>query len=254
MDLKDRAAVVTGAASGLGRATAEALAAAGARVALLDVDERGLKTTADEVGGMALPCDITDADAVAAALAAARQAHGPVRVNVNCAAVPGSLLLVGRDGAVDMDRYAKVIAVNLLGTVSVMTKCAAEMMAAPPLDRDGERGLVVNTASIAAFEGQVGHGAYAAAKGGIASLTLPAAREFAPRGVRVVCIAPGLFETPMATDLPADVVRSFREKPLFPRRFGRPEEFAQMVLAVCANKMVNGATLRLDAAARLEPR
>jgi len=254
MDIRDQPAIVTGAASGLGMGVARALAAAGAKVALLDLDADGAIAAADEIGGLGLACDITDSDAVAAALDQARAAHGPARINVNCAGIPGSLRLVGRDGTVDMERYAQVIAVNLLGTVSVMSKCAAEMMAAEPLDDDGQRGVIVNTASIAAFDGQIGHGAYAASKGAIASLTLPAAREFAPRGVRVVTIAPGLYDTPMAHGVPEEALTAFLEAPQFPKRFGTAEEFASMVLEICRNPMLNGTTLRLDAAARLGPR
>ncbi len=251
MQVRGMIALVTGGASGLGRATARALAGAGARVAVLDLDDASVRTVADEVGGLALACDVSDDDQVETALAEARDELGTVRINVNCAGVAGSMLLVDKNGPVDMDRYRKVIDINLLGTVSVMSKCAAQMMAETPLNEDGEHGVIINTASIAAYEGMIGQCAYAASKGAIASLCLPAAREFGPRGVRVVTIAPGLFDTTMANELPKKTLEAMHRKAVFPERFGKPEEFADMVLSVCKNPIYNGATLRLDGAIRL---
>lgn len=248
-DLSGLAAIVTGGASGLGAATAQALAAAGVRVAALD-----LRPGAVHPGILPLACDVADDAAVTAALDAAEAAHGVARIVVNCAGVPGSMRLVGRDGPVDMARFAQVIGVNLLGTVSVMTKAAARMMASPPLGPDAERGVIVNTASIAAYEGQVGQGAYVASKGAIAAMTIQAAREFASGGVRVLAIAPGLFRTPMAEAVPPEVIEAITRDAIFPRRFGEPEDFADLCLSMIRNPMLNGEVIRLDAGVRLRAR
>lgn len=248
-DLTGLAALVTGGASGLGRATAEALAAAGARVAALDLED-----AAPADGILPVACDVADEAAVVRALDTAEAQNGVARIVVNCAGVPGSMRLVGRDGPVDMERFEKVIRINLLGTVSVMTKAAARMMAAAPVGSDGARGVIVNTASITAFEGQLGQGAYVASKGAIAAMTLQAAREFAPYGIRVVAIAPGLFETPMASAVPPEVVEAITSDAIFPRRFGAPGEFADLCLAILRNPMLNGEVIRLDAGIRLRAR
>ena len=248
-DLTGLAALVTGGASGLGRATAEALAAAGARVATFDLEEGPPLP-----GVVPVVCDVADEASVARALDTAEAANGVARIVVNCAGVPGSMRLVGRDGPVDMHRFEQVVRINLLGTVSVMTKAAARMMSAPPLGPDGARGVIVNTASITAFEGQVGQGAYVASKGAIAAMTLQAAREFAPHGIRVMAIAPGLFETPMAGAVPPEVVEAITSDAIFPRRFGRPWEFADLCLAIVRNPMLNGEVIRLDAGVRLRAR
>lgn len=253
MDVKGVAAVVTGGASGLGRATAQALIDAGARVTVLDVKEDELKAAARAMGALAAPCDVTSAESVKAALAAAREAHGPARLCVNCAGVVHGGRIVGRDGPMDLAAFTRVIHINLIGTFNVMSQAAADMVGLEPM-AEGERGLIVNTASIAAFEGQFGQAAYSASKGGVAALTLPAAREFAPKGVRVMCIAPGIFETPMFEGLPQDTLDGLLSKTLFPQRLGRPEEYARMVLAIAANPMLNGTAIRLDGAIRLEPR
>ncbi len=248
-DLTGVAALVTGGASGLGRATALKLAAAGARVAALD-----LSAGEPAPGILPLVCDVADDQSVIAALDAAEAAHGTARIVVNCAGVAGSMRLVGRDGPVDMARFERVIAINLLGTVSVMTKAAARMMDAPPLAPDGERGVIVNTASITAYEGQIGQGAYVASKGAIAAMTVQAAREFAARGIRVLAIAPGLFETPMAAEVPPEVVAAITSDAIFPRRFGKPDDFADLCLSMIRNPMLNGEVIRLDAAVRLRAR
>jgi len=254
MQIKDKAAVVTGGASGLGLATARALAEAGAKVAILDLDAERTADTAASFGALGIACDVTNEGAVTAALDAAEAAHGVARLNVNCAGIPGGMRLVGKDGPVEMARFAQVVAVNLLGTVSVMSKCAARMMAQDPLGTDGERGVIVNTASITAYEGQIGQGAYVASKGGIVALTLQAAREFAPRGVRVMSVAPGLFRTPIAEHIPPEVIDGMLSDAMFPRRFGEPEEFGELVVSICRNPMLNGETIRLDAGVRLQAR
>lgn len=248
-DLAGLSALVTGGASGLGLATARALTAAGARVAALD-----LHPGAPEPGIMPLACDVGDEGALAKALDLAESVQGTARVVVNCAGVAGSMRLVGREGPVDMARFAQVIRVNLLGTVSVMTKAAARMMTLDPLDPDGERGVIINTASITAYEGQIGQGAYVASKGAIAAMTLQAAREFAAKGVRVLAIAPGLFHTPMAAEVPPEVIEAITSDAIFPRRFGAPEDFADLCLSMIRNPMLNGEVIRLDAGVRLRAR
>lgn len=254
MQVNGLSAVVTGAASGLGLAAARALHEAGALVALLDRDEDRVSRAAAEIGGMGIACNVTDSGAVAEALQRATGQNGPIRINVNCAGIPGGMRLVGRDGPVDMVAFARVMDVNLMGTVNVMTKCAAMMMALDPLNDDGERGIVINTGSITAVEGQIGQGAYVASKGAIASLTLQAAREFMPWGVRVMTIAPGLFRTPIADHIPQEVIDGMLDGRMFPNRFGEPAEFGRLAVDIIRNPMLNGETIRLDAGVRLQAR
>ena len=251
MDVNGVAAVVTGAASGLGRATAQALAAAGARVALLDLKPDAPAAAA--IGGIALACDVSDAGSAEAAVAAAAAAHGPARLLVNCAGIAPAARIVGRNGPASLDAYVRVIQVNLVGTFNMIRLVAAAAATLDPLP-GGERGLIVNTASVAAYEGQIGQAAYASSKAGVVGLTLPAAREFAPLGIRVCTIAPGLFETPMLTGMPQEVQDSLGATVPFPARLGRPEEYAQLVLAIAANPMLNGETIRLDGALRMQAR
>ncbi len=246
-------ALVTGAASGLGAATARALAAAGAKIALLDRDVERLAPLAAETGGLALACNVADAASAERAVAAAAEAHGPARILVNCAGIAPAGRIVGRDGPLALEDFARVVQVNLVGTFNLMRLAAAAMTGLEPL-ADGERGVIVNTASIAAFEGQIGQAAYAASKGGVAALTLPAARELARHGIRVAAIAPGLFGTPMVTAMPAEVQDALVANIPFPHRFGKPEEYARMVLSIVENPMVNGSVIRLDAALRMPAR
>ncbi len=245
--------IVTGAASGLGAATARAFAAAGSKVALLDLSAERLASIAEETGGLAIPCDVTDAASAERAVAMAAEAHGPARILVNCAGIAPAGRIVGRDGPQPLDEFARVVSVNLIGTFNLMRLAAAAMTTLEPLE-DGERGVIVNTASIAAYEGQIGQAAYAASKGGVASLTLPAARELARYGVRVAAIAPGLFGTPMVTAMPQEVQDAIVANIPFPHRFGKPEEYARMVLSIVENPMVNGSVIRLDAALRMQPK
>lgn len=250
MLIRDTAAIVTGGGSGLGAETARALARQGAKVAVLDLNEANVQAVAAEIGGIGLVCDVTDAQSVEAALAAARDAHGIARIAVNCAGVATPGKVVGRKGPLALDAFAKVVQINLIGTFNVMRLAAADMLVLEPLD-NGERGVVVNTASIAAFDGQIGQVAYAASKGGVASLSLPAAREFAPAGIRVMAIAPGYFGTPMVNSMPQEVLDSLVASTLFPHRLGLPEEYARMVLSIIDNPMLNGSTIRLDGAVRM---
>jgi NAD(P)-dependent dehydrogenase (short-subunit alcohol dehydrogenase family) len=253
MQIEGQAAIVSGGASGLGRATAEALAAAGARVAILDINEAAGADTARETGGFAIATDVTDAASLEAAVAAARERHGPARIAINCAGIGTAGRVVGRDGPMPLDAFRRVIEVNLIGSFNVMRVAAAEMSSLEPLD-DGERGIIISTASTAAYEGQIGQAAYSASKGGIVSLTLPAARELARYGIRVVAIAPGIFETPMLQGLQQNIRDSLAASVPFPNRLGRPEEYAALVLHLCQNVMINGEVMRLDGALRMAPR
>ncbi|HST40909.1 MAG TPA: SDR family NAD(P)-dependent oxidoreductase [Conexibacter sp.] len=254
MEIRGAGAVVFGGASGLGAATVRRLAAAGAAVTIADRDEERARTLAAEVGATAQPTDVTDAGSVEAAVAHAAEAAGSgLRLSVVCAGVGTPAKLVGRDGATPLETFARVIEVNLLGTVNCLRVAAAAMAANEP-DADGERGLCVNTASIAAYDGQIGQIAYAASKGGVAAVTLPAARELARSGVRVVTIAPGLFDTPMLAGLPEAARSSLAGTVPFPARLGDPAEYAELVAQVAANRMLNGEVIRLDGALRMAPR
>jgi NAD(P)-dependent dehydrogenase (short-subunit alcohol dehydrogenase family) len=253
MRLNGVAAIVTGGGSGLGAATGRALAAAGAKVALLDLNEGAAAEVAREIGGIALPCDVADAGSAEAAVARAAEAHGAARILVNCAGVATAGKIVGRNGPLDLAAYSKVIQVNLIGSFNLMRLVAAGALALDPLE-GGERGVIISTASIAAYEGQVGQAAYASSKAGIVGLTLPAAREFAPSGIRVCAIAPGIFETPMLRGLPQEVQDSLGAAVPFPSRLGRPEEYAKLALAIIDNPMLNGEVIRLDGGLRMQPK
>jgi NAD(P)-dependent dehydrogenase (short-subunit alcohol dehydrogenase family) len=252
MEIKGRAAIVTGGASGLGAATARALAEAGARVAILDVNEKAAAEAARETGGVAAACDVADAKSAQAAIETASRAHGPARILVNCAGIGPAKRIVGRDGPMPLEDYERVIRVNLIGTFNMMRLVAAAMQGVELID--GERGVIVSTASVAAFEGQIGQAAYASSKGGVAALTLPAAREFAQLGIRVMAIAPGIFSTPMLKALPQEAQDSLGASVPFPKRLGEPHEFAALVLHIVRNGYLNGEVIRLDGALRMAPR
>lgn len=253
MNIRGQAALVTGAGSGLGAATAERLAAEGAKVACVDLNTEAVAATAKRIGGLAIAGDVADSAAMEAAFATARAAHGPCRVLVNCAGIGVAKRVVGRDGAMPLADFERVIRVNLIGTFNMMRLAGAEMSKAEPL-ADGERGIIISTASVAAFEGQIGQAAYSASKGGIAALTLPVARELANFGVRVLTIAPGLFLTPLMHSLPEDVQKSLGESIPFPRRLGGAAEFANLVAHMVENAYLNGEIIRLDGALRLPPK
>lgn len=251
MKIAGVAAVVTGAGSGLGASTALALARAGAKVAVLDMNLAGAEAVAKECGGIALRCDVADPTSATAALVAAAERHGAARILVNCAAISiGRVPLVGGDPLARLAAFAKQMNVNLNGTLNMLSLAADVMARLEPLD-GGERGVVVSTASAAAYEGQAGSAAYSASKGGVASLTLPAARELSAVGIRVNAIAPGLFNTPMMQGLPDYVRDIYMGNCVFPKRFGEPEEFAELVLSLVQNRMLNGEVIRLDGAMRL---
>ena len=253
MKIEGLAALVTGGASGLGAQTARLLAARGAKVAVLDRNAAQAQAVATDIGGLALPCDVTDADSVLQALDAARGQHGPARILVNCAGVGGAHRITGRQGPMPLADFSRIVQINLVGTFNVMRLAAADMTALPPLD-DGERGVMVNTTSIAAYDGQMGQTAYAASKGGIAALTLPAARDLAQFGVRVMAIAPGLFRTPLLDELPPEVQTTLGGSVPFPKRLGQPAEFAALVAHIVENAYLNGEVIRLDGALRMPPR
>lgn len=253
MDVTGTSAIVTGGASGLGAGTARALAAAGAKVAIFDMNMEAANQVADEIGGVAVSCDVSDAGSAEAAVAAARDAHGAAAICVNCAGIATGQRIVGREGPVDLEDYAKVIRVNLIGTFNVLRLAAADMTGREP-NADGERGIIINTASVAAYEGQIGQAAYSSSKAGIVGLTLPAAREFARSGIRVLAIAPGLFATPMLLGMPQEMQDNLAATLPFPSRFGTPEEYAKLVLHMVDNPILNGEVVRLDSGIRLAPR
>jgi NAD(P)-dependent dehydrogenase (short-subunit alcohol dehydrogenase family) len=253
MDIKGHAAVVTGGASGLGAATANELARAGAKVACLDVNFDGAREVADKIGGYAVHCDVTDTEQATAALAEASGKHGVARILINCAGIGPAKRIVGRDGPMPLGDFERVIKINLIGTFNMMRLVAADMQGTSPL-ADGERGVIISTASVAAFEGQIGQAAYASSKGGVAALVLPAAREFAQFGIRVNAIAPGIFHTPMLMALPEEAQQSLAAAVPFPKLLGRPDQFAALARHIIENTYLNGEVIRLDGALRMAPR
>jgi NAD(P)-dependent dehydrogenase (short-subunit alcohol dehydrogenase family) len=253
MELQGHAAVVTGGASGLGAATADELARAGVKVAVLDLNLDAARAVAEKIGGLPVRCDVTDAEQAAAALAQARSKHGAARILVNCAGIGPPRRIVGRDGPMPLPEFEHVIKINLIGTFNMMRLAAADMQNLSPL-ADGERGVIISTASVAAFEGQIGQAAYAASKGGVAALTMPAARELAQFGIRVNTIAPGIFHTPMLMALPEDAKASLAAAVPFPKLLGRPDQFAALVRHIVENTYINGEVIRLDGALRMAPR
>ncbi|EGJ19915.1 3-hydroxyacyl-CoA dehydrogenase type II [Cereibacter sphaeroides WS8N] len=253
MDVRDQAALVTGAGSGLGEATARALAAAGARVALLDFNLPAAEAVAAEIGGLAIGCDVASAESAEAAVARAAAEQGVARILVNCAGVAPAKKMLGRAGVMPLEEFRRTVEVNLVGSFNLLRLFAAGAAELAPLET-GERGVAIHTASVAAWEGQIGQTAYAASKGGIVGLTLPAARELAPLGIRVCAIAPGIFETAMLKGLPEAAQESLGAAVPFPSRLGRPTEFAALALHILSNPMLNGETIRLDGALRMAPK
>jgi NAD(P)-dependent dehydrogenase (short-subunit alcohol dehydrogenase family) len=247
MKIDGLSALVTGGASGLGQATADVLAAAGARVAALDLAFDG----ATKAGHLQLTADVADEAQVTAALDTAEAANGAVRILVNCAGISEARRVLGRDGVMPLGHFKRMVDVHLVGTFNVARLMAERLAKADPINADGERGVIVNTSSIQGLEGTVGAVSYAAAKAGIAGMTLPMAREFSRHGIRVVAIAPGVFETPMALGLGEEAMRDMRATVPFPTRLGAPSEFGRLVKQICENAMLNGEVIRLDAAYRM---
>jgi NAD(P)-dependent dehydrogenase (short-subunit alcohol dehydrogenase family) len=255
VDIHNHTFLVTGGASGLGAAAARALVAAGGKVVIADLNVAAGEALAIQLGAQAVfaHADVTSAASGQAAVDLARAQFGPLHGLVHCAGILGAARIVGKDGPHDLELFRKVVDVNLVGTFNMLRLAAAAMSTSQP-NAEGERGVIVATASVAAFEGQIGQAAYAAAKGGVASLMLPAARELARFGIRVVAIAPGVFETAMMQATPENLRASLASQVPFPSRFGRPEEFASLVLEIIRNPMLNGTTLRLDGAVRMGPK
>jgi len=253
MDAKGHAAIVTGGASGLGAATARALAAAGAKVAVFDLNEAEGAAVAAEIGGLFVACNVAEAESAERAVETAKAAHGGARILVTCAGIAPAGKIVGKTGPMALEAFRRVVDVNLNGTLNVMRLVACNLEKMPALG-EGERGVIVMTGSIAAWDGQIGQAAYAASKAGIAGLTLSAAREFASFGIRVCTIAPGIFATPLMQGMPSALQESLGASVPFPSRFGRPEEFAKLVLHIIDNTMLNGEVIRLDGALRMPPK
>lgn len=253
MQLKDQAAIVTGGASGLGAATARRLASHGAKVAVCDINGELAKTVAAEISGVAVVCDVADSASAEAAIAAAAKAHGPARILVNCAGIGVAKRVIGRDGPMPLADFDRVIKVNLIGSFNMLRLATAGMSKLEPLS-SGERGVVISTASIAAYDGQIGQAAYSASKGGIVAMTLPIARELAQFGIRVLAIAPGLFLTPLLANLPQEAQDSLAASIPFPRRLGDANEFASLVMHMIDNPYLNGEVVRLDASLRMAPK
>ena len=253
MDIQGSIAIITGSASGLGAGTARELTKAGAKCALFDMNIEAASRLAAELGGIAAQVNVADAASVEAALALVKEKLGAPRILVNCAGVGTAGKTVGKDGPLALEKFTQVIQVNLIGTFNCIRLVAAEMAKLPPL-RDGERGVIINTASVAAFDGQIGQAAYAASKAGVAGMTLPIARDFMDIGIRVCTIAPGLFDTPMLHGLPDNVKASLAATVPFPKRFGTPAEYGKLARHIIENAMLNAETIRLDGALRMAPR
>lgn len=254
MEIKGHVALVTGGGSGLGAATARELARLGAKVAILDVNQAAAESVAQEIGGLGLACDITSTESVTQALATIKAQLGVARMIMNIAGIGTAKRIIAKDGsAAPLEEFERVVKVNLIGAYNVTRLAVAELAKADPL-ADNERGIVINTASVAAFDGQVGQQAYSASKGGLVAMTLPMARDLAQYGIRVMTIAPGLFLTPLMKTLPQEIQDSLGNSIPFPKRLGHPEEFAALAAHIVTNTHMNGEVIRLDGAVRLAPR
>jgi NAD(P)-dependent dehydrogenase (short-subunit alcohol dehydrogenase family) len=253
MNINGSTAIITGGASGLGAGVARLFAAKGVKVGILDLNTAAGEALAAELGGAFAHCDVASEDSAISALDTLEQKNGPANILINCAGIGTAARIVGKDGPMPLGAFEKVIRVNLIGTFNMMRLAAARMQANEP-NGQGERGVIISTASIAAYEGQIGQAAYAASKGGIVALTLPAAREFARSGIRVLTIAPGLFKTPLMNELPADIQEGLGKSIPFPSRLGTPEDFAHLALSMVENPYLNGETVRLDGALRMQPK
>jgi NAD(P)-dependent dehydrogenase (short-subunit alcohol dehydrogenase family) len=254
MDIKNCAAIVSGGGSGMGAATARLLKQHGANVTILDKDAQSATSVAKEIDCLAIDCDITSVESVQNALDTAEKSYGIARICINCAGIVKGKRMITNHAAMPLQEFREIIEVNLLGTFNLMSQTAARMQHLPTLLDTQERGVIITTASIAAFEGQIGQTAYSASKGGIVSLTLTAARELASLGIRVMCIAPGLVDTPMLQHIPAQARQALIDNIPFPRRLAKPEEYATLALHILENAMLNGEVIRLDGALRMQSR
>lgn len=254
MEIKNCAVIVSGGASGMGAATARMLSKAGAKVAIFDMNLDAAQKVAQEINGIAVACNVTDAASVEAAVQQAQKEQGPARVCINCAGIIKSKRMVGQQGPMPLDEFRQVIEVNLIGTFNLMRIVAASMIPLEPIGQSQERGVIINTASVAAYEGQIGQTAYSASKGGVVGLTLPAARELAQFGIRVMTIAPGLVDTPMFEKLSPEARTALAAMVPFPKRLAQPSEYAKLALHIIENEMLNGEVIRLDGALRMQPK
>ena len=253
MDIKGHAAIVTGGGSGLGAATAAELAQAGAKVALLDVNMDAANAHAKTIGGIAIKCDVSDGASAEAAIKEANARNGTARILINCAGIGKAGRIVGREGPMPLGNFEQVIKVNLIGSFNTLRLFAADCSKTEALD-EGERGVCINTASVAAFDGQIGQASYSSSKGGIVGLTLPAARELAQFGIRVCAIAPGIFYTPMLMGLTEEIRKGLAASIPFPQVLGKPEQYASLARHIVENRYLNGEVIRLDGALRMAPR
>ena len=254
MEINNYSAIVTGGASGMGAATARLLRKAGAKVALIDINADVVKAFAQEIGAIGVACDVTDANSVTAAINEVNEKIGPARICINCAGIVKGKRMIGQQGPMPLEEFKQVIDINLVGTFNVMRLAAASMIALEPIGESHARGVIINTASVAAYEGQIGQVAYSASKAGIVGMTLPAARELAQFGIRVMTIAPGLVDTPMFEKIPPEARESLANMVPFPKRLAHPSEFAQLALHIIENDMLNGEVIRLDGAIRMQPK
>ncbi len=254
MRINNCPAVISGGGSGMGAATAKLLSQLGAKVTILDIDLNAAQKIASEIQGNAIACDITNSESVEIALEQARKLHGPAKICVNCAGIVRARRIINQQGVMPLQDFREVIEVNLIGTFNLMRLAAADMEKIPQQDDTEERGIIINTASVAAYEGQIGQTAYSASKGGIVSLTLPAARELAAFGIRVMTIAPGLVDTPMLQKIPAEARAALIQNIPFPHRLAKPEEYAHLAVHIIENPMLNGEVIRLDGALRMQAR
>lgn len=252
MEIKNCAAIVTGGASGMGAASARMLCQQGAKVALFDINQSAAAEIAKEIGALAFQCNVSNAEEVSSAITQAEKEHGPARIVINCAGIVHSRRMVNQQGPMPLEEFHKVIEINLIGTFNLMRLASAAMIPLTPIGDSLERGIIINTASVAAFEGQIGQTAYSASKGAIVSLTLPAARELAQFGIRVMTIAPGLVDTPMFAKIPTDARNALAAMVPFPKRLAYPEEYACLAEQIIINPMLNGEVIRLDGALRMQ--
>lgn len=251
MDLKDKTVLITGGASGMGAATAKWLAGQGMRVAILDRAQAAAEQLAQEIAGIGIQADVTDSRSVEIAINTITSKLGAIHVCINCAGIAPAARIVGRNGPMPLEDFQQVIQINLIGTFNVMRYAAAQMIQQSPVNADGERGVIINTASIAAYEGQVGQAAYSASKGGVVAMTLPAARELSQFGVRVMAIAPGIIATPMMAQMPPAVIEGLSAATPFPKRLGNTNEYAILAQQIIENPYLNGSVIRLDGAMRM---